>query len=143
MPSCMPWVWRQKGPSTLGGGVVRNVDVTNNRTYFHISMSDASRTTACTIGRNKAIARFPSVYSRLTRQDISKATITDDSRGLRESVVGKIQQRISEVSVKGDSAAAVRIFDGNVDMRGLFSKRLATLFRKHKLAEITLQYHLT
>lgn len=68
---------------------------------------------------------FSQVHSRLTRQDISNVTIADDSRaliGLPESVVGKIEQRIYEVSTEKNSAAAVGVFDSNVDMRSFFSR---------------------
>ena len=65
------------------------------------------------------------VHSRLTGQDISNVTTADDSRalvGLPESVVGKIEQRICGVNTERNSAAAVGVFDSNVDMRGFFSR---------------------
>ncbi len=68
---------------------------------------------------------FAQVHSRLTKQDISDVITADESRamvGLPESVVGKIQQRIRGVHTTGKSAAAVGVFDSNVDMRNLFSR---------------------
>ena len=68
---------------------------------------------------------FSQVHGRLTRQDISNVTTADDSRalvGLPESVVGKIEQRIRGVNTERNSAAAVGVFDSNVDMQGFFSR---------------------
>ena len=68
---------------------------------------------------------FSQVHSRLTKQDIRNVTTADDSRalvGLPESVVGKIEQRIRGVNTERNSAAAVGVFDSNVDMRGFFSR---------------------
>ena len=68
-----------KDASTLGGGVTRDVDLTTNSTCFHISMSDACRKTACTKGRNKAIARFSSSI-RAYIEASSRSTVPLDSR---------------------------------------------------------------
>ena len=68
-----------KEAPTLGGGVIRDVDVINNNTCFHISMSDACRMTTCTKGRNKAIARFYSSI-RAYIEASSRSTVPLDSR---------------------------------------------------------------
>ena len=42
------------------GSCSRDVDVINNSTCFHVSMSDVYLMTACTEGRNEVVARFSS-----------------------------------------------------------------------------------
>lgn len=57
--------------------------------------------------------------SKGTGQDISNVITSDDSRalvGMPESVVGKVNQRIKYVTAQNRSAAAVGVFDKNVDM---------------------------
>ncbi|KUJ10179.1 uncharacterized protein LY89DRAFT_656845 [Mollisia scopiformis] len=66
---------------------------------------------------------FLQVRSKRTSQDISNIIISDDSKalvGMPESVVGEVNQRIKGVTTKNRSAAAVGVFDKNVDMRDFF-----------------------
>jgi hypothetical protein len=66
---------------------------------------------------------FSQVRSKRTGQDISNVITSDDSRaliGMPESVVGKVNQRIKDVTTQNRSAAAVGVFDKNVDMRDFF-----------------------
>jgi hypothetical protein len=66
---------------------------------------------------------FPQSRSGRTGQDIGNVVTSDDSRalaGLPEIVVGKIHQRIGNVATQRKSAAAVGVFDRNVDMRDFF-----------------------
>jgi len=68
---------------------------------------------------------FSQSRSERTGQDISNVITSDDSRaliGLPEGVVGKINQRIRDVTTQGNSAAVVGVFDGNVDMRDFFKR---------------------
>ena len=68
---------------------------------------------------------FSQVRSKQTGQVIGTVTTSDDSRalvGLPESVVGKIHQRIGDVTTQKKSAAAVGVFDGSVDMKGFFNR---------------------
>ncbi|KAL5331178.1 hypothetical protein ACEPPN_000707 [Leptodophora sp. 'Broadleaf-Isolate-01'] len=67
---------------------------------------------------------FSQLRSKRTGQDISNIKTTDGSKalvGLPESVVGKIDQRIKDVTTQRNSAVAVGVFD-NVDMRDFFKK---------------------
>jgi hypothetical protein len=66
---------------------------------------------------------FSQVRSKLTGQDISNVATSDDSRvlvGMPESVVGKVNQRINNVTTQNRSAAAVGVFDKTVDMSDFF-----------------------
>ncbi|RYP12005.1 hypothetical protein DL765_007521 [Monosporascus sp. GIB2] len=66
---------------------------------------------------------FSQLRSERTGQEIGNVVTTDDSRalvGLPESVVGKVNQRIKDVTTQRNSAAAVGVFDRNVDMRDFF-----------------------
>ncbi|EXJ77534.1 hypothetical protein A1O3_09761 [Capronia epimyces CBS 606.96] len=70
---------------------------------------------------------FYQVRSERTGQDIGNIRTSDDSRalvGLPESVVGKVHQRIKDVTTHNNSAAAVGVFDKSVDMRDFFKKTL-------------------
>ena len=68
-----------KEAPTLGGGVIRDADVIRRRTCFHISTSDAFRITACTRGRNNAVASFSSLI-RIYIDASSRSTVPLDSR---------------------------------------------------------------
>jgi hypothetical protein len=60
---------------------------------------------------------FSQVRSRRSGQDISNIITLDDSKalvGLPESVVGKINQRITDVRTEGGSVAVVGVYSGNV-----------------------------
>lgn len=66
---------------------------------------------------------FSQVRSKRTGQDISNIITSNDSKalvGMPESVVGKVNQRIKDVNTQNRSAAAVGVFDKNVDMRDFF-----------------------
>ena len=66
---------------------------------------------------------FSQVRSKRTGQDISNIITSNDSKalvGMPESVVGKVNQRIKDVTTQNRSAAAVGVFDKNVDMRDFF-----------------------
>ncbi len=68
---------------------------------------------------------FSRVRSERTGQDIGHITTSDDSRalvGLPESVIGKVHQRIKNVTTERNSAAAVGVFDSSVDMRDFFKR---------------------
>jgi len=54
---------------------------------------------------------------------MSNIITSNDSKalvGMPESVVGKVNQRIKDVNTQNRSAAAVGVFDKNVDMRDFF-----------------------
>jgi hypothetical protein len=66
---------------------------------------------------------FSQVRSKRTGQDISQVITSEDSKalvGMPESVVGRVNQRIKDVTTQNRSAAAVGVFDKNVDMRDFF-----------------------
>lgn len=66
---------------------------------------------------------FSQVRSKRTGQDMSNIITSNDSKalvGMPESVVGKVNQRIKDVNTQNRSAAAVGVFDKNVDMRDFF-----------------------
>ncbi|KAI5924519.1 hypothetical protein F4810DRAFT_664018 [Camillea tinctor] len=66
---------------------------------------------------------FSQLRSKETGQEIGNVITTDDSRalvGLPESVVGKINQRIRDVTTQNKSAAVVGVFDRNVSMNGFW-----------------------
>ena len=68
---------------------------------------------------------FSQVRSKRTGQDIGNIITSDDSRalvGMPESVVGKVNQRIKDVTTQRNSTVAVGVFDGSVDMRDFFKK---------------------
>ncbi|RYP59021.1 hypothetical protein DL769_008712 [Monosporascus sp. CRB-8-3] len=61
--------------------------------------------------------------SKRTGQEIGNVVTTDDSKalvGLPESVVGKVNQWIKDVTTQRNSVVAVGVFDRTVDMRGFF-----------------------
>ncbi|KAF3904690.1 hypothetical protein ABW21_db0208864 [Orbilia brochopaga] len=69
---------------------------------------------------------FSQLHSKLTGQEIGHVTTTDDSVawvGMPESVVGKTNLRIGNVKTAKNSAAAVGIIRGDIDMRNFFSRR--------------------
>jgi DNA gyrase/topoisomerase IV subunit A len=66
---------------------------------------------------------FSQVHSKRTGQDIVNIITSDNSKalvGMPESVVGAVNQRIKDVTTQNMSAAAVGVFDKNVDMRNFF-----------------------
>jgi hypothetical protein len=68
---------------------------------------------------------FSRLHSERTGQDIGKVLTSGDSRaliGLPESVVGKINQRIGDVTTEKNSIAVVGVFDGTVDMKDFFKR---------------------
>lgn len=70
-----------------------------------------------------SVVIFSQVQSKRSHQDISNVITSDDSKalvGMPESVVGEVNQRIKDVATKSRSAAAVGVFDKNVDMRNFF-----------------------
>ena len=70
-----------------------------------------------------SVVVFSQVRSKRTGQYISNVITSDDSKalvGMPESVVGEVNQRIKDVTTKNRSAAAVGVFDKNVDMRDFF-----------------------
>ncbi|KAF1816371.1 hypothetical protein P152DRAFT_428389 [Eremomyces bilateralis CBS 781.70] len=70
-------------------------------------------------------ALFSQVRSKRTGHDISNIITSDDSRalvGLPESVVGKVNLRIRDVTTQRNSSAAVGVFDKDVDMNDFFKQ---------------------
>ena len=70
-----------------------------------------------------SVVVFSQVRSKRTGQYISNVITSDDSKalvGMPESVVGEVNQRIKDVTTKNRSAAAVGVFDKNVDIRDFF-----------------------
>ncbi|KAF1810926.1 hypothetical protein P152DRAFT_515351 [Eremomyces bilateralis CBS 781.70] len=68
---------------------------------------------------------FSQVRSKRTGQDIVNIITSDDSRalvGLPEGVVGKVNQRIRDVTTQRNSAAAVGVFDKDVDIKDFFKQ---------------------
>jgi hypothetical protein len=68
---------------------------------------------------------FTQLRSKLTSQEIGKVITTDDSRalvGLPESVVGKINQRIGDVTTQKNSVAVVGVFNGTIDLNDFVGK---------------------
>ena len=68
---------------------------------------------------------YGQVRSQRTGQEIANVITSVDSRtlvGMPESVVGKINQRIGNVTTEKNSSAAVGVFSGSVDMSGFFKK---------------------
>ncbi|OAP54480.1 hypothetical protein AYL99_11581 [Fonsecaea erecta] len=66
---------------------------------------------------------FSQVRSKRTGQYIVNVMTSDGSRalvGLPESVVGKVDQRIKDITTQKDSAAVIGVFDKSVDMRDFF-----------------------
>lgn len=63
---------------------------------------------------------FSQVHSKRSGQEIGKVITSDDSKalvGLPESVVGKINQQIEEVTTQRNSSAVVGVFSGNISMK--------------------------
>jgi hypothetical protein len=68
---------------------------------------------------------FAQLRSKLTSQEVGKVITTDDSRalvGLPESVVGKINQRIGDVTMQKNSVAVVGVFNGSIDVNDFVGK---------------------
>jgi hypothetical protein len=65
---------------------------------------------------------FSQVRSKWSGQEISNIITLDGSKalvGLPESVVGKINQRITDVRTEGGSVAVVGVYSGNMGLKDL------------------------
>jgi hypothetical protein len=65
---------------------------------------------------------FSQVRSKRSGQEISDIITSDNSKalvGLPESVVGNINQRITDVRTEGSSVAVVGVYSGNISMKNL------------------------
>jgi hypothetical protein len=65
---------------------------------------------------------FSQVQSKRSGQEISNIITSNHSKalvGLPESVVGKINQRITDVRTEGGSVAVVGVYSGNIGMKDL------------------------
>jgi hypothetical protein len=65
---------------------------------------------------------FSQVQSKRSGQEISNIITSDNSKalvGLPESVVGKINQRITDVRTKGSSVAVVGVYSSNISLKDL------------------------
>ncbi|PZD29772.1 hypothetical protein A1F96_04896 [Pyrenophora tritici-repentis] len=65
---------------------------------------------------------FSQVRSKRSGQEISNIITLDNSKavvGLPESVVGKINQRITDVRTEGGSVAVVGVYSGSIGLEGL------------------------
>jgi hypothetical protein len=65
---------------------------------------------------------FSQVRSKRTGQEISNITTSNNSKalvGLPESIVGKINQRITDVKTEGGSVAVVGVYSGNISLKNL------------------------
>ena len=65
---------------------------------------------------------FSQVRSKRSGQEISNIVTLDNPKavvGLPESVVGKINQRITDVRTEGGSVAVVGVYIGNTDLEDL------------------------
>lgn len=69
---------------------------------------------------------FAQVRSNRTEQQIGNVLTSDDSYavvGMPESVVGKIIQRIGNVTTEKGSASVVGVYQGDINMKDMFSSR--------------------
>ena len=65
---------------------------------------------------------FSQIQSKRSGQEISNIITSDNSKalvGLPESVIGKIDQRITDVRTEGGSVAVVGVYSGNVGLKDL------------------------
>jgi hypothetical protein len=65
---------------------------------------------------------FSQVWSKRSGQEISNITTLNKSKalvGLSQSVVGKINQRITDVRTEGSSVAVVGVYSGNISLKDL------------------------
>ena len=65
---------------------------------------------------------FSQVRSKRSGQEISNVITSNNSKalvGMPESVVGKINQRITDVRTQGGSVAVVGVYSGNIGLKDL------------------------
>jgi hypothetical protein len=97
------------------GGAQRTLAITEVEKQSHLLEADQA---SCGVV-------FSRLHSQRTGQEIGRILTSGDSRalvGLPERVVGKINQRIGDVTTEQNSAAVIGVFDGTVDMKDFFKR---------------------